>query len=243
MKKLMMAAALASILSGPAVQAAEDISAHAFSLNAAVVSDYRFRGFSQTRLKPALQGGADYTHEASGLYAGTWLSTIKWVKDAGGDSDVEIDVYGGKRGAIGGDVSYDIGVLTYVYPSNELSPGANTTEVYGQLGYGPAYAKYSHALTNLFGFADSKNSHYIDIGANIDIAGGVVLNLHAGRQMVKNNAAFSYTDWKVGVTKDFGFAVGAIALIGMDSDAYVGPAPDSRNLGRNALVLSVGKTF
>jgi uncharacterized protein (TIGR02001 family) len=243
MKKSMIVAALAAAFAGSMAHAEDAKSDHEFSFNAAAVSDYRFRGYSQSRLKPALQGGADYTHAPTGFYAGTWLSTIKWVKDAGGDSAVEWDVYGGKRGELAAGVSYDVGVLAYVYPSNDLHPSADTTEIYGQLGYGPAYIKYSHAVTNLFGFVDSKNSGYVDVGANLPLAEGLVLNLHVGRQTVKHNSGFSYTDWKVGVTKDFGIVSGSLAVIGIDSDNYVGPAPDSKNLGKNALVLSVGKTF
>jgi uncharacterized protein (TIGR02001 family) len=242
MKKLMMSFALAGAFAGSTAHA-QQAAEHAFSFNAAVVSDYRFRGVSQTRLKPALQGGADYTHSPSGVYAGTWLSTIKWINDVGGDSDVEVDLYGGKRGAISADVSYDVGVLAYVYPSNGLNPSANTTEVYGQIGYGPAYLKYSHAVTNLFGFADSKNSGYLDLGANIGLTDSLVLNLHVGRQKVRNNGDFSYTDWKVGVTNDFGVVAGSLAVIGINNKNYVGPAPDAKNLGKNALVLSVSKTF
>ncbi len=66
--------------------------------------------------------------------------------------------------------------------------------------YGPAYVKYSHAVTNLFGFVDSKNSGYLDLGANIDAGSGLTVNLHAGHQDVKNVANVSYTDWKVSVT-------------------------------------------
>src|SRR6478609_7785230 len=92
------------------------------SFNAALSSDYRFRGISQSRFDPALSGGADYTHNPTGFYLGTWLSTIKWIKDAGGNGNLEVDVYGGKRGEITKDVSYDVGVLTYYYPSNHLHP-------------------------------------------------------------------------------------------------------------------------
>ncbi|TFW28839.1 TorF family putative porin [Duganella callida] len=219
------------------------------SFNVAVVSDYRYRGISQTRLKPALQGGADYVNNPTGLYLGTWLSTIKWTKDAGGDGSVEWDIYGGKRGQITDDVSYDVGVLTYVYASNGLDHvagfvDANTTEVYGQLGYGPAYVKYSHAVTNLFGFVDSKNSGYVDIGANIDVGEGYTVNLHAGHQEVKHNDAASYTDWKVGVTKDFGVVTGALAVIGTNASktAYASPA-NGKFLGKTALQLSIGKVF
>lgn len=243
MNKLILAVALGAAFAGSSVRAAEGKPDNEVSFNASITSDYRYRGYSQSRLQPALQGGADYVNNPSGLYLGTWGSTIKWTKDAGGSGNIEWDIYGGKRGELIKGVPYDVGVLTYVYPSNGLNPSANTTELYGQLGYGPAYVKYSRSMTNLFGFANSKNSGYLDIGANHDIADGVVLNLHAGHQTVKNNTAFSYTDWKVGVTKDFGVVSGSLAVIGIDSKAYVGPAPDSKNLGKNALVLTITKTF
>jgi len=237
MKKIILAFALMPIGLAHAQDAKP---AHELTFNAAAVSDYRYRGISQTRLKPALQGGADYTHNPSGFYAGTWLSTIKWIKDGGGDAGIEWDLYGGKRGEFGG-LGYDVGVLRYQYPRNNLPVSANTTELYGQLGFGPAYIKYSHAVTDLFGFADSKNSGYLDIGANLDVGNGFTLNLHAGHQKVKNNPDFSYTDWKVGLTRDFGVVTGALAVIGTDTDNYVGP--NGKNLGKNALLVTVSKTF
>lgn len=241
MKKMILATAVMAAFAGSYAQAEDQKPDHEVSFNASIVSDYRYRGISQSRLDPALQGGADYTHNPTGFYAGTWLSTIHWIKDAGGDGNIEWDLYGGKRGEITKDVSYDVGVLTYVYPSNGLNPSANTTEIYGQLGYGPGYIKYSHSVTNLFGFADSKNSGYLDVGANVEMAQGLTLNLHAGHQRIRSNSSFDYTDWKVGVTKDFGIATGSIALIGTNSDVYRGP--DGENLGKNGLVVSVGKTF
>jgi uncharacterized protein (TIGR02001 family) len=221
-----------------AVEATPD---NVISYNVAVVSDYRFRGISQSRLDPALQGGVDYTHTPSGFYAGTWLSSIKWVNDGGGSGDIEVDLYGGKRGEIVKDVSYDVGGLYYVYPSNGLSTNANTFELYGQLGYGPAYIKYSHALTNTFGFPDSKNSGYVDVGVNYDVYDGYMLNLHAGRQNVKNNGYASYSDYKIGLTKDFGIVSVSLAAIKADTSAY--SAPDGKNLGKTGVVLAVSKTF
>src|SRR5471032_1318871 len=230
----------------PAPEAKPD---NELSYNLGLASDYRYRGISQTRLKPALQGGADYTNNPTGFYAGTWLSTIKWVKDAGGSGDIEWDIYAGKRGQVTADVSYDVGVLTYVYPSNDLShvsglANANTTEVYGQLGYGPAYIKYSHSVTNLFGFVDSKNSGYLDLGANIEAGEGYTVNLHAGHQNVKHNGAASYSDWKIGATKDFGVVTGALAVIGTNADkiAYASPA-NGKFLGKTALQLTISKVF
>ena len=231
-------------------QATETTAAPAstFSWNATVISDYRYRGISQTRLQPALQGGADYVH-ASGWYVGAWGSTIKFAKDAGGDGEVEIDVYGGKRGELAPGLSYDVGVLRYFYPDNKLGqvPGfvsAHTTEVYGQLGYGTAYVKYSHAATRLFGFVDSENSGYLDIGANIDTGNGLTVQLHAGHQKVKNNDAADYTDWKVGVSRQFGFATVAVAYVGTNASKSVYASPkNGKFTGRDALVLSVSRTF
>ena len=216
------------------------------SYNVALASDYRYRGISQSRLKPALQGGADYTNNPTGLYAGTWLSTIHWIKDSGGDDSVEWDLYAGKRGEIVKDVSYDVGGLYYFYPSNKMSsvPGfvnANTFELYGQVGYGPGYIKYSLSTTNLFGTPDSKRSGYLDIGGNIDIAEGLVLNLHAGHQNVKNNSAFSYSDYKIGVTKDFGICSVSLAAIKGDTPTFFGTS--TKNMAKTGAVLTVTKTF
>jgi uncharacterized protein (TIGR02001 family) len=221
--------------------AAEAVPDNQFSYNLAVTSDYRYRGVSQTRLKPALQGGADYVNNPTGFYAGTWLSTIKWTKDAGGDGDVEWDLYAGKKGEIVKDISYDVGGLYYYYPSNGLHPSANTFELYGQISAGPFSLKYSHSTTNLFGFVDSKNSGYVDGQFNYDVYDGYNLNLHVGHQNVKNNGAASYTDYKVGVTKDFGVVTVALAAIYADTDAYVGR--DGKNLGKTGAVLTISKTF
>lgn len=217
---------------------------HQISYNAAVVSDYRYRGVSQSRLDPALQAGADYTHNPTGLYAGTWLSSIRWTKDGGGSGDVEWDLYGGKRGDLGNDISYDVGGLYYFYPSNGLNPSANTFELYSQLGYGPAYVKYSYSFTNLFGTPDSKHSGYLDIGANVDMAKlykGLVLNLHVGRQEVLRHRALSYTDYKLGFTQDFGVASLGLAYVRASTEAY--RSPGGQNLGRGAGLLTVSKTF
>jgi uncharacterized protein (TIGR02001 family) len=245
MKKLLLCAAVAAAFTGSLAYAEEAKPNNEFSFNLGAVSDYRYRGISQSRLEPALQGGADYTHNPSGFYAGTWLSSIKWIKDAGGSGNLEVDVYGGKKGEIVPGVSYDVGVLSYVYPSNGLAVDANTTEIYGQIGYGPAYIKYSQAVTNLFGFDNSKNSGYLDLGANFEVAPGYTLGLHYGHQSVNNNSAVAYDDWKVGVTKEFFGVNFGLAVIGTNANEklYVTPAPDNKFTGKTAVVLSAVKTF
>lgn len=250
MKKLLLCAAVAAAFTGSLAHAEDAKPDHELSFNIAGVSDYRYRGISQSRLDPALQGGADYTHNPSGFYAGTWLSSIKWTKDAGGSGNVEWDLYAGKKGEIVKDVAYDVGVLSYVYPSNGLDKvagfvDANTTEVYAQVAYGPAYVKYSHAVTNLFGFVDSKNSGYLDLGASFEVAPGYTLGLHYGHQSVKNNTSFAYDDWKIGVNKEFFGVNFGLAVVGTNANEklYVTPAPDNKFTGKTALVLSAVKTF
>lgn len=249
MKQLIHAAAIAAACAAHGALAHDAKPDSTISYNAAVTSDYRYRGISQTRLQPALQGGADYVNNKSGLYAGTWLSTSRWTKDAGGGGDIEWDLYAGKRGRLDQDISYDVGVLSYVYPANGLEDvagfsNANTTELYGQLGYGPAYVKYSHAVTNLFGFVDSRHSGYTDLGANLDAGNGLTVNLHLGRQSVRHASPASYTDWKIGATQDFGVLSLALALIGTNANetAYASPA-NGKFLGRKALQLTLSKTL
>ena len=63
-------------------QSAQAQDKYSLTGNAAVVSDYRYRGITQTRFGPALQVGADLGLP-NGLYAGVWATNIKWIKDAG----------------------------------------------------------------------------------------------------------------------------------------------------------------
>jgi uncharacterized protein (TIGR02001 family) len=125
------------------------------SANVGLFSDYRFRGISQTGKKPAIQGGFDLTHE-SGLYIGTWASNISWLSDTDSriSAPIEWDLYGGYRGEIVKGVTFDVGGLQYYYPGTypDGFVRPHTFELYGRLGYGPFTLKYSHALTNLFGF-------------------------------------------------------------------------------------------
>ena len=189
-------AAVLAISALPTVVRAQD--APATSFNIGLITDYRYRGISQSRLQPALQGGADYSNP-NGFYVGTWASTIKWIKDAGtiaggdsGNTNLEIDLYGGYKGEISKELTYDVGGLYYLYPGNKTAniggANANTFEIYGALTYGPATVKYSHSLSNTFAFPDSKGSGYLDISATFDLGNGFSLAPHIGRQEIKRPA-------------------------------------------------------
>jgi len=218
------------------------------SFNLGATTDYRYRGISQSNLKPALQGGADYTNNPTGLYAGTWLSSIKWITDVGGKGDVEWDVYAGKRGEIVPDLSYDVGVLSYIYANNKLGDitgfvDANTTELYGQLTYKLANIKYSQSVTNLFGVPNSKNSGYVDLWTSIPLTDKLALGLHAGHQSIQNNSQLSYTDWKVGLSQDFFDVSFTLGVVGTNASKTLYVTPDGKFTGKTSLVLSASKTF
>lgn len=240
-KNLLVLAALA--VSGAVVaQTKAPEPDYTLSYNIGAVTDYRFRGVSQSRLNPALQGGIDFAHK-SGFYVGTWASTIKWIKDAGGDAPVEIDLYGGYKGSYS-NIGYDVGLLSYQYPSHKLAISPVTNELYLAGTYGPATLKYSHSVSNLFGFADSKNSYYLDLSAGFDLGNGYSVTPHIGYQKVKNNDAYSYTDYAVTLAKDFGNGLAAsVALIGTDIGENLYVAPSGKNLGKNGLVLGVKYSF
>jgi uncharacterized protein (TIGR02001 family) len=89
MKKLLLASAVATALAAPTVRFAHAADAapaspHTLTGNVGFVSDYRFRGISQTFKEPALQGGFDYSH-ASGFYLGTWASNVYGNRNATGN--------------------------------------------------------------------------------------------------------------------------------------------------------------
>ena len=227
---------------------------YTLAFNVGLFSDYRFRGITQTRFDPALQGGIDFSHK-SGFYLGTWASNIKWIKDGGGrNSNAEIDVYGGFKGTVS-DIGYDVGVLGYIYPSHKgFTPASpDTTEVYGALSFGPATVKYSHAVTNTFGYADSHNSGYLDISALFDLGNGFSLAPHVGHQRIAgrpggvSNSQFSYTDYALTLNYDFGNGlIASAAAIGTNAKRasyFVPLAGDGRYTGRDTVVLGLKYNF
>ena len=211
-----------------------------------IASDYIFRGLTQTNKDPALQGGIEFDH-ASGFYAGAWGSNISWLSDLGGvSSSLEIDAYLGYRTTVADGWGLDFGVYTYYYPGDFPSgfTSADTTEIYGAISYGIASLKYSHTLTNAFGFSDSKNSGYVDLSANWEFAPTWVLNAHVGHQRIDGLSAASYTDWKLGVTKNFeGDWSLALAYFDTNADESVYTNPYGTFQGRSTGVLTVTRSF
>lgn len=241
----LMAAALTAGALAPTAAFADDYS---LAFNVGAVSDYRYRGISQTQLKPALQGGLDLALP-QGFYLGTWASTIKWIDTFGGDSNVELDLYGGWKGEIGAGLTLDVGALRYQYfdaVTTEWTAGGfanpNTTELYAALSYAMFTLKYSHSVTNLFGTADSKGSGYVDLSAAFDVYQGLTLTPHVGHQTIKNSGDFSYTDYSLTVSKDFSGWVPSLAVVGTDADKAL-YTWDGEKVGKTGVVLGIKYNF
>lgn len=278
-------ACAASVYAQTPAAPAAPASPHTFTANVGLFSQYIFRGLTQTDRKPALQGGFDYSHE-SGIYVGTWASNISWLKEnfstpgnttgqykSGGR--IEWDFYGGYKGNFGKtDFTYDIGLLYYYYPgtpksiaqgcvygANTACPRANTTELYGALGWKWAYVKYSHGIDNkTFGVPNSRGTNYLDLTADVPIGETkLTANLHWGHQQYKgqiagasasNSSFLTYSDWKVGLSYalPMDFTIGAFASgtsgankLGYGSVGEGGPYP--HNIAKTTGTVFVKKTF
>ena len=218
-----------------------------FSANLGVVSDYRFRGLMQTNGKPAVQGGFDISH-SSGIYIGNWNSSISWLSDADPDvsSNVEMDFYAGYVHTIAEGFSLDVGLLHYYYPGS-YPDGFNdpdTTEAYLGVTYGPVTLKYSHALTDLFGAPDSKNSQYYDLGVTVPTGiWELDLNSHVGYQKVRNSSDSSYTDWSIGLSRNFGQFGVSLTYYDTNADRDLYTNVHGKYLGKSVVVLGLSASF
>jgi len=238
------------------------------SANISVVSNYIWRGLTQTDNRPAIQGGIDYTHE-SGLYLGNWNSNITWVADEGyaNNSHFEMNFYAGlKKEWLGSGFASDIGFIQYYYPSSGTNAGftnPNTGEVYiaqnFTMGRFSGYGKFSYSVTNSQGFSNSTGSNYSEF--NVDYETGFfnfTLNTHIGYQQVQGQysqageASANYLDWLVGVTKDFGDGFTAsLTYVGTNvrkgngdyANTYAYRNAQGGNAGRNTAFISLMKTF
>ena len=261
MKKIVLAILLASAFTAaPSMAqsiATEATSPHSFTGNVTLASEYVYRGIAQTNRKPAIQGGFDYAH-SSGLYAGVWASNISWLSDTAGagiSAPIEIDVYGGYKNTVGGgDFNYDVGVLTYNYPGSYAAgfTDPDTTEVYGSLGWKWLSAKYSYVVSShIFGFVGTNNEKtnggdYFELNANYDLGNGWGVLGHIGHQKIKNNSNASYSDYKVGVTKDVGFGVVGLSYWDINAQGDAGQTyrnQFNKDLGKGTALLSFTKSF
>jgi len=231
MKKIILASLAALSLVSPLQAQAQEASLlgiKGLSANVGAVSDYRFRGLSQTFGKTALQGGLDYVHD-SGVYAGNWNSQDN--EGAGFPSGHwETDFYAGFKKSFG-DFGLDVGAIYYGYPGSnstdsryQLSNGSknfsgtvSNTEVYVAGSWKWLSLKYFHSTGDYFSVPSSRGTNYLDLSASYELKAGWTAIAHFGRLNTKgiNTDTFNanYNDYKLGVTKDInGWIFGAAAI-------------------------------
>lgn len=139
--------------------------------SAAVTSDYRFRGVSQSGGDIAIQGGITVSH-ASGFYVGTWGSSIDLGSLYG---STELDIFGGWTGEVASGVTTDVGLLYYAYPNGSggdsefFEPYASVSGMAGpaKVKLGVTYAWKQDALPN---FAGNKKTDNLYLYGNVDLA-------------------------------------------------------------------------
>jgi uncharacterized protein (TIGR02001 family) len=231
-------------MSVPAFAQDEPAPALTVTGNAAVVTDYRFRGISQTDKRFALQGGITVTHE-SGFYVSTWGSSIDDYVANG--SDQELDLIAGYSKTIGA-ATVDVGVLYYYYPG---SHGANTdfVEPYASIKgtFGPATAKLSAA------YAPKAKALSVGSGKedNLYIAGDLSASVpntplgvsaHLGHSFGPSYLTIGkeYTDWSVGATYTWSHLTFGVSYVDTNKTLY---SPSGRNISKAGVVGSITASF
>ena len=205
---IVLATAVAAVLTSGV--AAADLSA-----NAGVFSNYIWRGVTQTGDAAAGQGGIDWGND-SGVYVGTWVSTL------GGGLGYEMDLYAGFAGEAG-SIGYDVGVISYQYP---VTPNFNFTEIYvsGSIsGLTVGLAATVDAASGNDGSVFDEGDLYLN--GSFDYAvGSSDVSVYAGSYMFDNDGGTAgdvdYVHFGASVSKDgFTFAVDKNDIDGGTADA------------------------
>ncbi|CAJ0690157.1 MULTISPECIES: TorF family putative porin [Ralstonia] len=235
-----------------------------WSANASVVSQYVSRGLRQTWGKPALQAGVDYT-APSGFYAGAWGSQVSDHVIAG--AHAEIDTYLGYATTVAHGVELTTGLYRYWYPGARYDKavgggpgtGYDYTEWMVGAGWRGVSVKVWTSLSNYFGFdgnslADgidrgSRGSTYAEANWAVPLPNDFTLGLHIGHEHVRNHSAFSFTDYRIELSRPINkFLTLSAALTGADASAYarqfsVRNGTDRMTLGRRTVALKLTATY
>ena len=189
---------------------ASSVAVAELSGNIGFTSNYLWRGVDQSGGDSAISGGLDYAHD-SGLYAGTWVSSI------GSESgQYEQDWYAG-YGFDAGPVGMDIGYITYTYPVGNATldfDEAYVSASYEMVTVGAALTMDKEATTQY------EDDLYIYASADFEVKEGLGLGVSVGDYDFDDPASTDYTHYQVSLSKDdFTFAYDATDLDGADGDA------------------------
>ena len=227
-------AALACGLSSPALAQDEaDTDGVTVSANVSLVTDYRFRGVSLSGGDPAIQGGLDVAHD-SGFYAGVWASSIDGGPSYG---EMEFDIYGGWSGQLSEGVSVDVGLLYYLYPSEELGLDTDYWEPYASIGFnlGPAEATVGAAYAweqdslggddNLYVYTDLSTGlpgTPLTVTGHLGYTDGVL-----APPLLAGDTDDSGLDWSIGASYSAGPIEVGLSYIGVEGPSIDGFTDDA----------------
>jgi uncharacterized protein (TIGR02001 family) len=233
--------------------------------SAAVASQYRFRGISQSDNRPVVQGAITVSH-ASGFYVSTWGSSASAVDSPVNIGGTEIDVYGGYTHAIGkSGLTFDGGLYGYLYPG---APNGNYYEIYGSLTetIGPVSGKVGANFAppqRVFDYnwtsTERHNMYvYAELSGSIPNT-PITLHSHVAHTGGGFDFAKDYVDYNVGATvkwKRLAFDLSLVgtnisrsdfAKSGLASDGEGGVDPDKLEAfyrtGKPVAVVSVTASF
>ena len=229
-------------LATPAMAQSEEDSGFTTSANVALTTDYRFRGVSLSGGDPALQGGFDVAHD-SGFYIGTWASSIKGGPAYG---DLELDIYAGWGGQLTDAVSVDVGVLYYIYPTEDLGLDTDYIEPYASISanLGPAEATFGVAYAPKQDSLGGDDNLYLYTDVGFGLPGTPVsLTGHLGYTdgvlappILAGTTDDTGLDWSIGASVSEGnFEVG-VAYIGVEG-------PSINGLTDDAIVGTISASF
>ena len=184
-----------------------------FSWNLGLTSDYVFRGISQTDRKPAVQGGLDYSFGDSGFYVGTWGSNVDY---GDGTPDIEIDYYVGWNADVTEDLNLDLQLVRYAYYGESDDFGTiDYNELIGALTWSEMLT-FSAAYTN--DYANSGlSATYVNLTGEWEVADSFTFSAGVGRSDFEDSDG--YTDWMLGVSRQFGPVNAALNYYDTNIDA------------------------
>ena len=246
---LLAAAAAGCVLGGPAMAQTAPPAEFTVTGGATLVSDYRFRGESQTNRDLAVQATATVQHK-SGFYASFWGSSIDDYVANG--SDAELDLIGGYKKTFSG-TTVDGGLLYYVYPGNGGAT-TNFAEPYLSVShsYGPLSAKvggnfaWKQKALGLTGDRRGGVYGYAELAVAIPKT-PVTVTGHLGHSFVRNYITFgeNYTDFSIAATYTIKQLSFGVSYVDTDDHSYSYPTGGGRNknITKGALVGSVGFAF
>ena len=221
-----------------------------FTATATITSDYVFRGLSQTDGDPALQVSFDYKHP-TGFYMGVWGSN---VDESISEGNVELDLYAGFKNEIVENLTYDLSIIYYWYPSDSQSPEKDYFEGHVGLSYAFTKVPLEPSLSVAFNYSpdfygEDGNAYWVGSTLRLTLPYQFGLGFELGYQYVEGDKTtgngaglngedgYDYLYWRIGLSKELlGFNLD-LSYYDTNKNEYFGKIGDDR------VVFTISRSF